>query len=205
MARQGMTFFSRAGAKIVEKIHAYKGWNDLYRLVIDYTGSNGKTVRVTREVVDHGSGASILLYDPARDTVVLVRQFRMAPFYLGRGPFLLETAAGLLEGDDPEEGVRREALEETGYRVGRIIPLFPIFGAPGMLTEEIHLFVGLIDTSVREAAGGGLPEEHEDIEVVEMPLDEAFDMIDAGDIPDAKTIILLQWAMMNRARLQAHG
>ena len=200
-----MTFFSKAGARIVEKVHAYKGWNDLYRFVIEYTGSDGTSARLNREVVDHGAGASILLYDPVRDTVVLVRQFRMAPFYLGHHPFLLETAAGLLDGDDPESGVRREALEETGYRVGKIFPLFPIYGAPGMLAEKIDLFVGLVDTAVRETAGGGLADEHEDIEVVEMKLDEAFAMIDAGEIPDAKTIILLQWAMMNRARLQAHG
>ena len=198
-----MTFFLKAGAKIVEKIHAYKGWNDLYRLVIDYTGSNGKTVRINREVADHGAAASILLYDPARDRVVLVRQFRTATFYLGREAFLLEAAAGLLDGDDPEEGVRREALEETGYRVGKVFPLFPMFGSPGMLAEEVHLFVGLIDTSVRETTGGGLADEHEDIEVVEMPLDEAFAMIGAGKIPDAKTIILLQWAVMNRTMLQA--
>ncbi len=198
-----MTFFKKAGAKVVEKIHAYKGWNDLYRLIIDYTGSNGKTVRVTREVADHGNAASILLYDPARDRVVLVRQFRTATFYLGREAFLLEAAAGLLDGDDPEDGVRREALEETGYRVGKVFPLFPMFGSPGMLAEEVHLFVGLIDTSVRETIGGGLADEHEDIEVVEMPLDEAFGLIGAGKIPDAKTIILLQWAVMNRAVLQA--
>ncbi|MET3613055.1 nudix-type nucleoside diphosphatase (YffH/AdpP family) [Rhizobium aquaticum] len=198
-----MTFFQKAGAKIVEKIHAYKGWNDLYRLVIDYTGSNGKTVRVTREVADHGNAASILLYDPVRDRVVLVRQFRTATFYLGREAFLLEAAAGLLDGDDPEEGVRREALEETGYRVGKVFPLFPMFGSPGMLAEEVHLFAGLVDTSVRETAGGGLADEHEDIEVVEMPLDEAFGLIGEGKIPDAKTVILLQWAVMNRALLQA--
>ena len=198
-----MTFFKKAGAKVVEKIHAYKGWNDLYRLIIDYTGSNGKTVRVTREVADHGNAASILLYDPARDRVVLVRQFRTATFYLGREAFLLEAAAGLLDGDDPEDGVRREALEETGYRVGKVFPLFPMFGSPGMLAEEVHLFVDLIDTSVRETIGGGLADEHEDIEVVEMPLDEAFGLIGAGKIPDAKTIILLQWAVMNRAVLQA--
>ena len=198
-----MTFFKKAGAKIVEKIHAYKGWNDLYRLVIDYTGSNGKTVRINREVADHGAAASILLYDPAGDRVVLVRQFRTATFYLGREAFLLEAAAGLLDGDDPEEGVRREALEETGYRVGKVFPLFPMFGSPGMLAEEVHLFAGLIDTSVRETTGGGLADEHEDIEVVEMPLDEAFGLIGAGKIPDAKTIILLQWAVMNRTMLQA--
>lgn len=198
-----MTFFRNAGARLVENTHAYKGWNNLYRLILDYTRSDGETARLTREVVDHGSAGSILLYDPVRDVVVLVRQFRTATFYLGRDPFLLEAAAGLLDGDDPEAAVRREALEETGYRVGKVFTLFPMFGSPGALAEEVHLFVGLIDTTSRESAGGGLIDEHEDIEVVELPLDEAFAMIGEGRLPDAKTIILLQWAVMNRAQLQA--
>lgn len=198
-----MSFFKKAGARIVEKTHVYKGWNDLFELIIDYTRSDGGTARLRREVIDHGSAAAILLYDPRRDVVVLVRQFRMATFYLGRDPFVLEAAAGLLDGDDPEAAVRREALEETGYRVAKVFPLFPMFGSPGALAEEVHLFVGLIDTSDRAAAGGGLLEEHEDIEVVELPLDEAFAMIGDGRLPDAKTIILLQWAIMNRALLQA--
>lgn len=198
-----MTFFQKAAARIVEKTHVYKGWNNLYRLIIDYTRSDGETERLTREVVDHGPAASVLLYDPARDMVVLVRQFRTATFYLGAEPFVLEAAAGLLDGDDPEAAVRREAFEETGYRIGKLLPLFPVFGSPGALAEEVHLFVGLIDLSDREAAGGGLHEEHEDLEVVELPLDEAFAMIGEGRLPDAKTIVLLQWAVMNRALLQA--
>lgn len=198
-----MTFFRKAGARIVENTHAYKGWNNLFRLVIDYTRSDGETARLIREVVDHGSAAAVLLYDPLKDVVVLVRQFRTATYYLDRDPFVLEAAAGLLDGDDPEGAVRREALEETGYRVGKMFPLFPMFGSPGALAEEVHLFVGLIDTQSREAAGGGLADEHEDIEVVELPLDDAFAMVAEGRLPDAKTIILLQWAVMNRHRLQA--
>ncbi len=198
-----MTFFRKAGARLVESTQAYKGWNNLYRLIIDYTRSDGETVQLPREVIDHGSAGAILLYDPARDVVVLVRQFRTATFYLGLDPFVLEAAAGLLDGDDPEAAVRREALEETGYRVGKVFPLFSTFGSPGALAEEVHLFVGLVDTTAREAAGGGLLDEHEDIEVVELPLDEAFAMIGEARLPDAKTIILLQWAVMNRTLLQA--
>lgn len=198
-----MTFFRKAGAHLVEKTHAFKGWNDVFQLVIDYTSSKGETARLEREVIDHGSAASILLYDPLRDVVVLVRQFRVATFYLGRDAFVLEAAAGLLDDDKPEEAVRREAFEETGYRVGKVIPLFPIFGSPGSLAEEVHLFIGLIDTSLREAAGGGLAEEHEDIEVVELSLDDAFAMIGKAQLPDAKTIILLQWAVLNRALLRS--
>ncbi|MCD2177692.1 NUDIX domain-containing protein [Rhizobium sp. C1] len=198
-----MTFFKKAGARIIRNTHAFKGWNDLYDLTIEYTNSSGETVELAREVVDHGSAAAILLYDAVRDVVVLVRQFRTATFYVGRDPFVLEAAAGLLDEDKPEEAVRREAFEETGYRVEKVFPLFSMFGSPGSLAEEVHLFVGLIDTTAREAAGGGLADEHEDIEVVELPLERAFAMIGEGLIFDAKTIILLQWAVMNRTRLQA--
>lgn len=198
-----MTFFKKAGARIIRNTHAFKGWNDLYDLTIEYTRSDGETVQLVREVVDHGSAAAILLYDPVRDLVVLVRQFRTATFFLGRDAFVLEAAAGLLDEDQPEEAVRREAFEETGYRVTKAYPLFAMFGSPGALAEEVHLFVGLIDASSREAAGGGLADEHEDIEVVQLSLDDAFAMIGEGRIFDAKTIILLQWAVMNRAMLQA--
>lgn len=188
-----MNFFAKAGARIIEKTEVFKGWNRVYRMIIDYTGSDGQTTRLNREVIDHGNAAAILLYDPARDIVVLVRQFRMGTFYLGHDPFVLEAAAGLLDGDEPEAAVRREALEETGYRVGRVIRLFPIYGSIGALAEEVHLFVGLIEAEARVSGGGGLAHEHEDIEVVEMPLDEALQMVEDGRMPDAKTIILLQW------------
>ena len=193
-----MNFFAKAGARIIEKTEVFKGWNRVYRMIIDYTGSDGQTTRLNREVIDHGNAAAILLYDPERDTVVLVRQFRMGTFYLGQDPFVLEAAAGLLDGDEPEVAVRREALEETGYRVGRVIPLFSIFGSVGALAEEVHLFVGLVDTASRISRGGGLAHENEDIEVVEMPLQNALKMIDAGEIQDAKTIILLQWLRLHK-------
>lgn len=198
-----MSFFAKAGATIVEKIKVFDGWNTMHRLVLDYTRSDGRTARIDREVIDHGQATGILLYDPVRDVVVLVRQFRAGTFYLGQNPFMIEAAAGLLDGDEPETAVRREALEETGFEVGKVIPVCSMFGSPGALAEEVHLFVGLIDAGSRHSAGGGLEDEHEDIEVLELPLDEAFAMIAAGEIPDAKTIILLQWAVMNRQRLKA--
>lgn len=197
-----MNFFARARARLVGTRHAYKGWNNLYQLVIDYTRSDGSTVRINREVVDHGSAVAVLLYDPGRDVVVLVRQFRTASFYLDRDPFILEVPAGLLDGNEPEEAVRRETMEETGYRIEKLVRLFPMLGSPGALAEEVHLFVGLVDGASRVAEGGGLDEEHEDIEIVELAFDEAFSMIASGNIPDAKTIILLQWAKMNRDLLR---
>lgn len=198
-----MSFFARARARVVETRHAFKGWNDLYQLIIDYTRSDGTTVRMQREVVDHGSAVAVLLYDPGRDVVVLVRQFRTASFYLGLDPFVLEVPAGLRDDDDPEAAVRRETMEETGHRIEKLIRLFPMLGSPGALAEQVDLFVGLIDSTSRVGAGGGLDDEHEDIEVVEMTLDEAYGLIAAGAVPDAKTIILLQWAVLNRDALRA--
>lgn len=196
-----MTFFKKAAARLVEKKHSFKGWNDLYQLSIDYTQSDGSSVRIEREVIDHGSAVASLLYDPARDIVVLVRQFRAASYYLGHDPFVLEAPAGLLDGNEPEEAVRREALEETGYRIEKLVPVFSMMGSPGSLSEEVHLFVGLIDLSSRIGLGGGLEEEHEDIEVVEMPFADAYSMMASGKIPDAKTVILLQWLKLNHANL----
>jgi nudix-type nucleoside diphosphatase (YffH/AdpP family) len=197
-----MSFFAKARARVVEQKHIFKGWNNLYQLEIDYTRSNGSTVRIQREVVDHGSAVAVLLYDPRRDAVVLVRQFRAASFYLDRDPFILEAPAGLMDDNAPDEAVRREAMEETGYRIEKLIHLFSMFGSPGALAEEVVLFVGLVDQSSRIEDGGGLDDENEDIEVVELALADAFAMIASGEISDAKTIILLQWAMMNRDMLR---
>ena len=196
-----MNFFAKAGARIVENTLVFKGWSRLHRLVIDYTSSRGETVSLPREVFDHGAAAAILLYDPTRDIVVLVRQFRVAAHFVGRPAFMLEVPAGLLDDDRPEDAIRREAMEETGYAIDKVTPLFSIFPSPGSLTEEVHLFFTEIDASQRVATGGGLDHEHEDIEIVEIPLDEAYAMIASGGIPDAKTIILLQWAMANRDKL----
>jgi nudix-type nucleoside diphosphatase (YffH/AdpP family) len=192
-----MSFFAKAGVRIVENAIVYEGWSRLHRLIVDYKSSSGETERLSREVFDHGGAAAILLYDPAREVVVLVRQFRAGAHFAGRPAFMLEVPAGLLDDQNPEEAVRREALEETGYAVQDIERLFSIFPSPGSLSEEVHLFFGLVDASHRIAEGGGLDHEHEDIEVVELPLGQALAMIPSGEITDAKTIILLQWLSAN--------
>jgi nudix-type nucleoside diphosphatase (YffH/AdpP family) len=198
-----MNFFAKAGARVVENALAYDGWNRLHRMILDYTGSRGQKVHIVREVVDHGSAAAILLYNRSTDSVVLVRQFRPAAFFNGSPSFMLEIPAGLLDDDRPEEAARREALEETGYAVRNIMPVFTIYPSPGSLTEQVHLFVGAIDEQDRVHVGGGLDEEDEDIEIVELQLDDAHSMIASGSIPDAKTIVMLQWAIANRDKLAA--
>jgi len=115
---------------------------------------------------------------------------------------MIEVPAGLLDGDHPEEAIRREAMEETGFRVRDVQFLFKIFSSPGAITEIIHFFAAVVDTTNRIGNGGGLADEHEDIEVLEVKLADAMAMIESGEIYDAKTIMLLQWAMLNRAGLK---
>jgi nudix-type nucleoside diphosphatase (YffH/AdpP family) len=150
-----------------------------------------------RETYDRGNGATLLPYDPERRTVLLTRQFRY-PVYVNGHPdgMLLEAAAGLLDDDSPEDAVRREVEEELGITVGEVEHVFDVFMSPGSVTERLHFYAAPYRPADRTGAGGGLEEEGEDIEVVELPFDEALTMIDDGRIADAKTIMLLQWAAL---------
>lgn len=196
-----MTKFEKAKAEIVQDKTLSDGWTRLSNYEIDYTDSQGETHRLHREVYHRTPAATILLHDPRRDTVVLVRQFRLPVQLHGEPAWILETPAGLLDGEEPEAAIRREAMEETGFRVRDISFLFKAYSSPGSSTEVVHFFAASIDTDDRISNGGGLAEEHEDIEVVEVPLDEALAMIGTGEIVDFKTIILLQWAALNRGAL----
>ena len=186
--------------RLVEKETVWKGFVHMQKLVFDQRMPDGKTIRIVREVHDHGIAAAILLYDPKRDSVVMVRQFRPAAFVNGDPSFMIEVPAGLLDDDNAADAIRREAMEESGYTVEKVDYLFDMYASPGTLTEKVSLFVARIDLDVQAGSGGGL-EEGEDLEVLTYGLDEAFAMIASGEITDSKTIILLQWAMLNRARL----
>jgi nudix-type nucleoside diphosphatase (YffH/AdpP family) len=144
-----------------------------------------------REVYDAASGAAVLLYNRERRTVVLTRQFRLGAKLNGSDGFLLEAAAGVLDGAAPEERVKLEAREETGYEIERVEPVMQLYPSPGSLTERIHLFAAEYDPARRCGPGGGKADEGEDIEVVEMDFDDALAMIETGDIADAKTVLLL--------------
>lgn len=187
--------------KLISKETVWKRFVHLQTLVFDQQMPDGRVIRIDREVHDHGSAAAILLFDPAKDAVVLVRQFRPAAFVNGDPIFMLEVPAGLIDDDQPDEAIRREAMEETGYEVKDVQYLFETYASPGTLTEKVGLFYARVDLEEKAGIGGGLDTEGEDIEVLSIPLDEAFGMITTGEITDAKTIILLQWAMLNRARL----
>ncbi|AGB70671.1 MULTISPECIES: NUDIX domain-containing protein [Rhizobium] len=197
-----MSKFEKAKAEIVSEKTLADQWTRLSTFEVDYTDSQGEKHRLKREVYHRTPAACILLYDPKRETVVLVRQYRLPARLVGEPVWMIEVPAGLLDGDQPEAAIRREAMEETGFRVRDVRFLFKAMTSPGSSTEVIHFFAAVIDTSDRVADGGGLAEEHEDIEVLEVRLSDAIVMIEKGDICDAKTIMLLQWAVLNVASLK---
>ncbi|EMH4162552.1 GDP-mannose pyrophosphatase NudK [Pluralibacter gergoviae] len=164
----------------------------LRNITYDLTRKGGDVVRHRREVYDRGNGATVLLYNPRKATVVLVRQFRVATWVNGNADGqLIETCAGLLDDDQPEECMRKEAVEETGFEVSNVRKLFELYMSPGGVTELIHFFIAEYDDGHRANAGGGV--EDEDIEVLELPLARALEMIKTGEIRDGKTVLLLHY------------
>ena len=163
---------------------------------LDYRRANGEWQTQHRETYDRGNGAVLLPYNVAQRSVVLVRQFRYPVYVNGHDDLLIEAAAGQLDNASPEVRIRAEAEEETGYRLGEIHKVFEAFMSPGSVTEKLHFFVAPYEPSMRIGAGGGLEDEGEDIEVLELPIDQALAMIDDGRIVDAKTIMLLQYAAL---------
>jgi nudix-type nucleoside diphosphatase (YffH/AdpP family) len=174
-------------------------WYTLRRATFDIQGRDGTWTTQHREAYDRGNGATILLRDETRDTILLTRQFRL-PAYLNGHPdgMLLEAPAGLLDGDDAdaEMAIRREAEEETGYRVDSVTRLGEYFMSPGSVTERVAFFTGSYRAGERVSQGGGVAGEGEDIEVLEIALEEAIAMIERGEIVDAKTVLLLRLAQI---------
>jgi nudix-type nucleoside diphosphatase (YffH/AdpP family) len=163
----------------------------------EWRRGNGEWQTQHRESYDRGNGAALLPYNLAQGTVILVRQFRYPAYVNGYDDLLIEAAAGLLDDETPELRIRAEAEEETGYRLGEIRKIFEAFMSPGSVTEKLHFFVAEYDPSMRIGSGGGNADEGEDIEVLELPIDQAITMISDGRIVDAKTIMLLQYAALN--------
>lgn len=182
--------------KILKTERLHKGFVHLQRLTVEYRRLDGRLHTMDREIHDHGNAATILLYDPARKSTIMVRQLRVPPIVNGDDGFLIETPAGLLDGDDPTSAIIREAMEETGYRIDRAEYLFDAYMSPGAVTERVSFFAAEIDVTVQSGKGGGLEDEGEDIEILEIPLAKAYAMIGSGKIADGKTIMLLQWAVM---------
>lgn len=177
----------------------HEGWGKLLELTLRLPDGT----EIKREVGDHGSAAAVLAYDAERRTALLVRQFRAPPFYGTGHPDLLEALAGMLDGGDPADCARREALEDAGLRLGGLEPVAAAWPSPGISTERIHLFLAPYGRESRVSAGGGLGEEHENITVAEIALGELAALCDRGGILDLKTLALVQALRLRRPELFA--
>lgn len=186
-----------AGYRIqrVETLH--EGWSKLIKITVEMP--DGRTM--TREVLNSTAAAAVLPYDSGRRTVILIRQFRAPVMHVEGHPDFLEAVAGLLDGDEPETCARREAMEEAGLRLATLEPVATAWSAPGMTTERLHLFLAPYTAADRVGEGGGLAEEHEEIEVLEIGLDELAGLLDSGAIADMKTLILAQALQLRHPEL----
>src|SRR5580765_5540655 len=168
-------------------------WYTLKKVTYEYLKKDNSLQIQTREAYDRGNGATVLLYNKEQNTVILTRQFRLPTFINGNSSgMLIEACAGLLDKDNPEDCIRRETEEETGYRITDVRKIFEAYMSPGSVTEILYFFIASYDKSMKIHEGGGIADEEENIEVLELPFRQAMDMIENGEIKDAKTIMLLQ-------------
>ena len=186
-----------ANVKILKSEVLSDNWYTLRKVTYEYLKKNGKWQTQSREAYDRGNGATILLYNKEFKTVILTRQFRMPSFINGNADgMLIEACAGLLDKDNPEDCIRRETEEETGYKVSDVRKVFEAYMSPGSVTEILYFFVAEYSKQMKVNDGGGVEHEQEDIEVLEITLDDAMEMIESGEIKDGKTIMLLQYAKL---------
>lgn len=184
--------------KILQTTILSDNWYTLRKIEFDYLTRSGHWQRQSREAYDRGNGATILLYNKEKQTVLLTRQFRMPTYLNGNSDgMLIEACAGLLDQDHPEDCIRRETEEETGYVVKEVRKLFEAYMSPGSVTEILHFFAAEYWPDMKQSEGGGVAADNEEIEVLEYPLAAALEMVRTGEIRDAKTIILLQYAQLN--------
>ena len=171
----------------------------LKKITFDYQLNNGKWVTQSREVYNRGDGAGILLYNKEKQTIILTRQFRMPTYMNGNADGLMvEICAGMLDEDDPISCIIRETEEETGFKISHVKKVYEAYTSPGVMTEKMYFFIGEYTDAMKVSIGGGVESEHEDIEVLEMPFNDAIGMLNNGDIIDARTIILLQYAQIHK-------
>jgi GDP-mannose pyrophosphatase NudK len=180
--------------KMLEEQVLSTNWYTLKKYSYEILKKNGKWQKQSREVYDRGNGAVILLYNCEKKTVILTRQFRLPSYVNGnKEGFLIEACAGLLDQDRPEEAIRRETEEETGYRIDKVKKIFEAYMSPGSVSEILYFFIAEYNPSMKVNEGGGVEHEQEDIEVLEIRFEQALTMIESGEIRDAKTIMLLQY------------
>lgn len=181
----------RADIRIIKSETLSDNWYILKKFTFDQQRRDGEWQRQTREVYDRGNGATILLYNRDRKTVILTRQFRFPVFINGHEGDLIEAAAGLLDNMDPESRIKAEAEEETGFKVTRVRKIFEAYMSPGSVTEKLYFYLAEYQPQDRTGAGGGIKSEGEDIDVLEIALEEALRYVETGQIVDGKTIMLL--------------
>ena len=185
--------------KILKNEVLSDNWYTLRKVTFKYLLKNGDWQEQSREAYDRGNGATILLYNKAQKTVILTRQFRLPTFINGNpGGMLIEACAGLLDKDNPEECIRRETEEETGYKIAEVKKIFELYMSPGSVTEILYFFIAEYTKFMKVNDGGGAEHEQENIEVLELPFEDVMAMMEGGSIKDAKTVILLQY-------LKIHG
>lgn len=174
-------------------------WYKLDKIDFHYLTKNGHWQHQIRESYDRGDGAAILLYNSIQKTVILTKQFRMPSYLNGNNNgMMIEVCAGLLDENDPVTCIKKEAEEETGYKIKKPIKIFELYSTPGAVTEKIHYFIAEYNQQMKISEGGGLQEETEEIEVLEINFKKALKMIETGEICDAKTIILLQYVQIHK-------
>ncbi|MBS1556837.1 MAG: GDP-mannose pyrophosphatase NudK [Bacteroidetes bacterium] len=176
-------------------------WYTLKKVTFDYQHKNGKWIEQNREAYDRGNGATILLFSQITKTVILTRQFRL-PSYINGNPtgMLIEACAGLLDLDNPEDCIRRETEEETGFKIRDVKKIYEAYMSPGSVTEILYFFVAEYSRDMQTSKGGGV-DEHEDIDVLELPFSTALEMMNNGEIKDGKTIMLLQYLQIHYPNL----
>ena len=173
-------------------------WYILNKVTYEYQKNDTTVETHIREVYDRGDGAAILLYNTIQKTVILTRQFRLPSYLNGNTTgMMIEVCAGLLDKDHPEKCIIRETEEETGYRISTVHKVFETYMSPGAITEILYCFVGEYNATMKVSDGGGIEHEQEEIEVLEMTFDAAYALIESGEIKDAKTVMLLQYAKIN--------
>ncbi len=185
------------GVKITKTEILSDNWYTLRKITFDYQRKDGQWGTQNREAYDRGNGSTILLYNKESKTVILTRQFRLPTFINGNpSGMLIETCAGLLDKDNPEDCIRRETEEETGYKISSVKKIFEAYMSPGSVTEVLYFFTAEYSKDMKVNEGGGVG-EHEDIEVMELGFEKAYQQIETGEIKDGKTIMLLQYAKLN--------
>jgi nudix-type nucleoside diphosphatase (YffH/AdpP family) len=173
-------------------------WYTLKKITYDYQQKDGSWQTQDREAYDRGNGAVILLYNKENQTVLLTRQFRLPTYINGNeSGMLIEACAGLLDKDNPEDCIKRETEEEIGYKISSVRKIFEAYMSPGSVTEILYFFVAEYTADMKVNEGGGIAHEQEDIEVLELKMESAMQMIDNGTIKDGKTIMLLQYAKLH--------